>query len=140
MSLKGINGAVAGKANAERFLAYIEERRANGTLPWGADGKLIRSVMAQDLQCNRDVFRTNPLIQEKLAEVEGDPDNREGVAEADGRAAGTRSQREVMANEKAKELQAKVAQLEEENRYLKAQLRAKGYADLTLPDVGRLPW
>ncbi|CAH2605887.1 conserved protein of unknown function (plasmid) [Rhodovastum atsumiense] len=140
MSLKGINGADAGKANADRFLAYIEERRANGTLPWGADGKLIRSVMAQDLQCNRDVFRTNPVIRQKLAEVEGASEHRESLGDADARAAGERSRREVMANEKAKELQARVAQLEEENRYLKAQLRAKGYADLTLPDVGRLPW
>jgi len=36
MNPKGISGADAGKANAERFLAYIDERRASGTRCRGA--------------------------------------------------------------------------------------------------------
>lgn len=139
MSAKGMSGAEAGKVYAERFVAYIEERQASGTLPWGPDGKLIRSVLSRDLGVNRDVFRTNPTIRDRLAEIEGSV-NRSAVAAADERASGHRSQREVAAVEKVKELQGKVAQIEEENRYLKAEMRKRGYVDLTLPNSGRLPW
>ncbi|WP_036291800.1 hypothetical protein [Methylosinus sp. PW1] len=139
MSVKGMSGAEAGKVYAERFLVYIAEREASGTLPWGPDGKLIRSVMVRDLGVNRDVFRTNPTIRDRLAEIEGSV-NRSALAAADQRASGHRSQKEVVAVEKVKELQGKIAQIEEENRYLKAELRKKGYVDLTLPNSGRLPW
>jgi len=140
MSLKGKSGADTGREYAERFEAYVGERQTSGTLPWAAGGKLNRSAMAQELGFGRDVFRTNPAIAKRLAEIEGDPQHVGAVDEADERAAGARSQREAAALERVKELQERLATSEEENRYLKDQLRKLGYVDLTLPDIGRMPW
>nr|WP_319485232.1 hypothetical protein [uncultured Cohaesibacter sp.] len=58
MSLKGKNGADAGREYADKFQAYIENGKSTGTLPWSSNGKLNRSKMAQDLKFGRDVFRT----------------------------------------------------------------------------------
>lgn len=140
MSLKGRNGVEAGRENAKRFLAYIEERQASGSLPLTADGKLIRAVMERELGIARDSFRTNPVIRDRIAEIEGGVVQRAGEDKVDARASGSRSFRDVKDAEELKRLRAKVAQLEEENRYLKAEMRRLGYADLQLPDAGRLPW
>jgi len=140
MILKGKSGADGGREYAARFEAYVEERQASGTLPWAAGGKLNRSTMANELGFGRDVFRTNPVIAERLAAIEGDAQHVSAVDEADERAAGARSQREAVALEKVKELQERLATSEEECRYLKNELRKLGYVDLILPDVGRMPW
>ena len=140
MSLKGLNGSAAGKQYAKRFFDYLEEGVSKGTLPFGADGKLIRSAMAQELGFNRDVFRTNPLIKAKLAEIEGAPRQRSGALDVESRAAGQILPAESQAQAHIKELQSKLLLVEEECRYLKEQLRRLGFSDLQQPASGRLPW
>ena len=140
MSLKGKNGADAGREYADKFQAYIENGKSTGTLPWSSNGKLNRSKMAQDLKFGRDVFRTNPAIAEILANIEGNPSHQTNVSETNTQASGAKTRREADAIDQVKKLQERLATVEEENRYLKDQMRKKGYADLTLPDIGRMPW
>ena len=96
--------------------------------------------MAQDLKFGRDVFRTNPAIAEILANIEGNPSHQTNVSETNTQASGAKTRREADAIDQVKKLQERLATVEEENRYLKDQMRKKGYADLTLPDIGRMPW
>lgn len=138
---RGLNKAQIGEMHYQALKIYLEERGASGTLPKGRDGRLKRSILCEDLKFGRSVLAQNPRIRQLLINFE----NNVGVIsrsreEAEQRAAGGRTEREVAAMDEVKQLQTKIATLEEENRYLKAEMRRKGYADLQLPAIGRLPW
>jgi Family of unknown function (DUF6262) len=137
---QGLNKAQIGERNYERLKAYLEDRNTSGTLPWRSDGRLIRHAICQDLGISRSVLLQNPRVKALIEEYESDPRHRENLVVSDNRAAGQRSPDEIEAQQRAKDLEAKVVKLEEENRYLKKELRRLGYSDLQLPDIGRLPW
>jgi hypothetical protein len=158
---RGLSRAQLGELNARRFADYVLTGLEQGTLEWEG-GKLSRTRISEQLGFSRSTFQQNPKVRTLLAVLEGgaSPDALDGTVDGrlisllarrspgkpvgddalERRAAGYRELGALERDREVQRLRERLAVVTEENRHLRERLRAAGFADLELPETGRLPW
>jgi hypothetical protein len=135
----------------ERCKRFIKNKLAEGTLPFSAEGKVVRSELYRAINVNRAVINQNPRIKrllratERLARMKGTisattPSKAGGA----GKVSGTNDPYIIQMQARLNFLEKQVAALMVENRELRKAAKRSEWIDNFLNDPdsrqGALPW